>query len=50
MNNGMLLIGLMLAGLFLMRRPTPLQTPGAAVNWTGVEWSVPGTLGGYGEG
>jgi hypothetical protein len=48
MNNGMLLIGLMLAGLFLMRRPT--QTPGAAVNWLGPEWSVPGTVGGYGEG
>jgi len=46
MNNGMLLIGLMLAGLFLMRRPTP----GQAVNWSGVEWSVPGTVGGYGEG
>jgi hypothetical protein len=31
MNNGMLLIGLMLAGLFLMRRQTPQglggQTP-----------------------
>ena len=49
MNNGMLLIGLMLAGLFLIRQQTP-ETPGEAVNWLGPEWSVPGTVGGYGEG
>jgi len=46
MNDGMLLVGLMLAGLFLMRR----QTPGQAVNWLGPDWSLPGTVGGYGEG
>jgi ADP-ribose pyrophosphatase YjhB (NUDIX family) len=47
MNNGMLLIGLMLAGLFLFRRQT---VPGQDVNWLGSEWSLPGTVGGYGEG
>lgn len=50
MNNGMLLIGLMLAGLFLMRRQTPGEASGQAVNFLGPDWSLPGTVGGYGEG
>jgi len=47
MNQNILLIGLLIGALFLLRRPTDA---GRAVNWAGVDYSTPGTLGGWGEG